>query len=476
MRPDPRGIPWLPHTAAGLRPLALPAGALLAGSWVLGDALHLPLSTAFAGAALAGGWWWLSRPRRPAQPKLPTTLEGWLSRCEAVLLQFETLLGEAQPSSTEPQQDPAQTQRIARLQELRQRQQRSSLEVGMVGLTPPAVTMQPALLEALRGALPLTLHWGHPLPSTSPDWRWPQRLQHCDLLLYALTPPLRAADLRWLATLPTGQPVWLLVQAPATATQSVPDLEQELRSQLPAPLGERLLFWQGDAEGLARATEALRPSLHAGGRQRLLETERRCLAALHATWQSELEALRRQRLKPLLQRTQWAVAGAVFVAPLPSLDLLVLAVANGLMLREMARLWDCPWGSEQLRDAAIELAKAALALGVAEWSSQGLLALMRLEASTWLVSGVLQALSAAYLTRVVAHAMADVLALSSGVAETDLQQLRLQAPLLVAKAAAAEQLNWPAFLRQARDWVLAGPEPTEGGLQTAASSPFMKTS
>ncbi|MCT0201127.1 YcjF family protein [Synechococcus sp. CS-602] len=455
MVPDPRGIPWLPIAATGLRRLALPAGALLAGGWVLGDALHLPLPTALAAAAMTGGWWWLSRPRRPVSPKLPTSLEGWYSRCDALLLQFDKLAvaggltGEARAL--------AQEKRIQQLELLRQRQQRTNLELGVVGLTPPPASMQPALLAALRGALPLTLHWGHPLPSTSPDWQWPQALEQCDLLLYGLTPPLRGADLRWLGSLPQQQAVWLLVDAQPSAAQSLQDLELELRSQLPEPLGERLLFWQGEAEGLGQATAPLQPVLHGGGRQRLIDTDRRCLASLHDAWQTELEALRRQALRPLLQRTQWTVAGAVLIAPLPSLDLLVLAAANGLMLREMARLWNCPWDADQLRDAAMELAKAALALGVAEWSSQGLMALMRLEASTWLVSGALQALSAAYLTRVVAHAMADVLALSSGVPQADLQQLRLQAPLLVAKAAAAEQLDWPAFLRQAKDWVLSGP-------------------
>ena len=59
------------------------------------------------------------------------------------------------------------------------------------------------------------------------------------------------------------------------------------------------------------------------------------------------------------------MAAGVLVAPLPSLDLLVLAAANGLMLREMARLWDCPWSLEQLQAAATQLARAALDQAVA---------------------------------------------------------------------------------------------------------------
>ena len=39
-----------------------------------------------------------------------------------------------------------------------------------------------------------------------------------------------------------------------------------------------------------------------------------------------------------------------------------MAVGNGLMLREMAQVWDCPWTSEVLQVAARHLGAAALAL------------------------------------------------------------------------------------------------------------------
>ena len=181
-------------------------------------------------------------------------------------------------------------------------------------------------------------------------------------------------------------------------------------------------------------------------------TARRRLEGLHRLWQADLERLRRREWQLLQQRTQWVVAAGVLVAPLPSLDLLVLTAANGLMLREMAQLWDCPWTLEQLRAASAELARAALAQGVVEWSSQALAAAVKLHGATWLVGGALQALSAAYLTRVVGRAMADTLALSAGVAEPDLALIRREAPLLVARAADQEKLDWVGFLRQARRW------------------------
>jgi len=131
----------------------------------------------------------------------------------------------------------------------------------------------------------------------------------------------------------------------------------------------------------------------------------------------------------------------------------VLAAANGLMLREMAQLWDCEWDSDALQAAAVELGRAALALGLVEWSTQALGAALRLHHAGWLIGGAMQALSAAYLTRVVGRAMADVLALSAGVSEPDLEAIRRQAPVLVARAAEAEKLDWVSFLQQGMDWL-----------------------
>ena len=83
-----------------------------------------------------------------------------------------------------------------------------------------------------------------------------------------------------------------------------------------------------------------------------------------------------------------------------------------------------------------------------------LLGLAKFEAGSWLVAGTMQSLSAAYLTRVVGRSMADWLALSAGVSEPDLLELKQQAPLLVAHAAEAERLDWTGFVTQSKTWLL----------------------
>ncbi|KEF43297.1 MAG: hypothetical protein ER33_00705 [Cyanobium sp. CACIAM 14] len=424
------------------RPLLLLAGGVIGGELILrslpGESLGL-----LGLGVLAGGWWWLGhRSRTPLQPRLPRSFDGWLNRCRELLLQFERL--EDGPAAGQS----LRRQALASLQE--EEGSRSGLHLALVGSTAPEPSWGPQLRQALRGPLALRLQLGEPLPAVSCERRWPERFAASDAVLFHLRTPLRAADLRWLEAVPKGQPLWLLVQpeAPCDAVA----LAAELASQWPAADPSRLLLWDGRPERLIPCLDPLARWLAKEGPGLRSVTPLRRIEDLHRRWQAELERLRRQRLLQLQQRTQWVVAAGVFAAPVPSLDLLVLAAANGLMLQEMARLWNCPWSPDQLKAAAVELGRASLVLGVVEWSSQALSAAVRLHGATWLVGGALQALGAAYLTRVVSRAMADVLALSVGVEAPDLEAIKREAPLLVARAAEAEKLDWAGFLQQARTW------------------------
>jgi hypothetical protein len=426
---------------------------MLGGGLVLSESLarlfHLDGGALLGGGAMAGGLWLLSRRRSTPQARLPRSLDALLERCEALLIAFERL-------SRQGEACPLQPERQAALQAVASDRRRSALHLALAGGQPLQDSLQGPLLEALRCPQSLQLHWGRPLPALSAHWCWGEAFERCDLLLFHLRPPLRASDLRWLEAVPAGQPLWLLLEADADDPAAA-RLEQEILSLWPGASACQRLRWDGDPGGLASSLAPLAGWLAREGASLPSQTVRRRLEVLHCGWQAELETLRRQEMQRLLQRTQWLVAAGVIAAPVASLDLLVLAVANGLMLQEMARLWDCPWHAESLRQAALELARASLALGLVEWTSQALATALRLHHAGWLVGGTLQALSAAYLTRVVGHAMADVLALSAGVSEPDLAAIKRQAPVLVARAADAARLDWPAFLEQGCSWLQQRP-------------------
>ncbi|WP_371734142.1 DUF697 domain-containing protein [Synechococcus sp. CCY 9618] len=424
------------------RPALLLAGGVLGGELILralpGEGFGL-----VGLGVLAGGWWWLGRrSRTPLQPRLPRSFDGWVRRCQDLLVQFERLEGEGPEN---------RARRCRTLTALREEGARAGLHLAVVGCSTPEAGWGPPFQQGLRGPLALRLQWGEALPAVSTERRWPEGFAAADVVLFHLATPLRAADLRWLETVPAAQPLWLLVRPDVSCDPQA--LAAELASQWPAADPSRVLLWEGGPERLTASLEPLARWLAREGSSLRSLTPLRRIETLHRRWQADLERLRRQRLVQLQQRTQWLVAAGVFAAPLPSVDLLVLAAANGLMLQEMARLWDCPWSTEQLKAAAVELGRASLLLGVVEWSSQALSAAVRLHGATWLVGGALQALSAAYLTRVVSRAMADVLALSVGVDAPDLEAIKREAPLLVARAAEAEKLDWAGFLQQARTWI-----------------------
>lgn len=439
-----------------------PTLAILGGGVLLVDSLHGPLSSLLSLSAASAGLWLLSDRLRPTTVR-PAHSDGWMQRLEALFDTFHRL----DPQGQGCPDGPEQQQRRRQLAELQERQQRSYLEIALVGATGWSDGLQSAFVEACQAPMPLRVHRSAPLPAAAGSWHWPDRFQSCDHLILRLSLPLTAAELRWLEAVPTGQEVWLLVDQPDQPDQSAMAVEA-LKRQLPAALEERLWLWRPACpEQLHHDLQPLTARMLQGAARQPERTQRRNLEALHGRWQVQLEAIRRRQWQQLQQQTQWTVAAGVLVAPVPSLDLLVLAAANGLMLREMARLWDCPWTLGQLQAAAGELAKASLALGVVEWSSQALAGLVKWHGATWLVGGAMQALSAAYLTRVVAHAMADVLALSAGVSEPDLAAIKRQAPLLVARAAEAEKLDWPAFLEQGRQWLRSQAAAAADGGSTA---------
>lgn len=444
-----------------LKPLlrSWPLAAGLGAGVLLLESSHGAISSIVSLGAAATGLWLLSSKLRPSGRQLPSSVEGWLERCQAVLESFERLELSPQPG--------AQEQRRQQLQQLQRRLQDPHLALGLVGSAGWTDVLQNALLQHCPSPSPLRVLRSHPLPPCSEEWRWPDSFRQCDLLLYRLDLPLKAADLRWLEALPEDQSVLLLVDRPSVGDWA--PWFQQLQLQLPERLRGSCWPWTPEKpEGLGEELAPLAERIALCGSPQRQLTQQRCLQELHSHWQLELEALRRREWQQLLQRTQWTVAAGVVVAPLPSLDLLVLAAANGLMLQEMARLWECPWSLEQLQAAAMHLAKAALTLGVVEWSSQALASLVKLHGATWLVGSALQALSAAYLTRVVGRAMADYMALAAGVPEAELELLlQRQAPLLVAQAADAEKLDWSAFLQQAQRWA----QQQEGPFRLSPTTP-----
>ena len=418
----------------------LSVGVIGTGQWLLSDVLHVP-GGGLGVLAAAAGLWWLSRPHKQPTFREPASLKGWIQRCEEVLNQFSELELALQLDGLRA---PRETE-LRRIQGLD-----APLSLGVVATEGSGLPATVQFQQALAGVSQLDLCVATPLPVTSTSWSWPDDLHELDVLLHVLPLPLRAADLLWLDQLHADRPVWLLLHS--SPDMSADDQQEALRCQLPERWHQQLLPWSGAAKDLRGVLQPVRQQLMRSDRVRQA-TRQRLLSDLHRRWQADLETLRRERFRSLLQRSQWIVAGVVMASPVPSVDLMAVAVGNGLMVKEMAKIWNCSWSADVLQVIARQLGMAALAQGVVELSGQALLGLAKLDGSSWIAAGAMQALSAAYLTRVVGVSMADWMALNAGVAEPDLEELKRQAPLLVARAAEQERLNLSGFAQQAREWI-----------------------
>ncbi len=413
--------------------------AAFLGQWFLSDIAHIPggaLGLFVGGAAI----WWAIKPSKLLFDS-PETVHGWVKRCEEVQQQFQTLESE----------DQNMKKRKFRSDELEAILERSEpQQLGFLSTKGVEFPDKEGIKTSLALAPSLDISFSSSLPVLDKKWLFPKAFFEKDLLVYFLPLPLRAADLLWLETIPMDQPSWVMVLC--DDLDSWKDQQKALEAQLPERWAQRILRWNGSSEDINSMLSPIRKVLEQP-KKNLDITKQRLLSKLHSSWQKDLETLRREKFRLIQSRSQWIVAGAVFASPLPSSDLISVAVVNGLMVKEMSDLWACNIKPELLSKVAQQLAAVAIAQGVVEWSGQSLLGMAKLHGTSWIAAGTIQALSAAYLTRVVGRSMADWMALNNGVANPDLDLIKQQAPKLVANAAKLERVDWVGFIRQSKEWI-----------------------
>ncbi len=121
--------------------------------------------------------------------------------------------------------------------------------------------------------------------------------------------------------------------------------------------------------------------------------------ALKTEAQNQLNRMRRDRAMPLIERTQWLVAGTAFANPFPALDLLATAAINAQLVLDLSQLYQKKLTLEQAQVIAKALAALMLKLGVVEASTQAIGALLKTNAITYAAGGLAQGVSGAYFSR-----------------------------------------------------------------------------
>lgn len=136
-------------------------------------------------------------------------------------------------------------------------------------------------------------------------------------------------------------------------------------------------------------------------RQRLVwMTTMRKAGLLKAEAKNWLNGTRRDRATPIIEQYQWIAAAAAFANPVPAFDILATAAINAQMVMDLGNIYQQKFSLEQAQTLAGTMGSLMLKLGLVELSTKAISTVLKSNAVTFVAGGVVQGVSAAYLTRV----------------------------------------------------------------------------
>lgn len=135
------------------------------------------------------------------------------------------------------------------------------------------------------------------------------------------------------------------------------------------------------------------------GQQLIWATTKRAADNLKAEAKTVLNQVRRDRALPLVEQYQWIAAAAAFANPVPALDLLATAAINAQLVIELGAIYQQKFSLSQAQEVAGTMGSLMLKLGLVELSTKAVSTALKSNAVTFVAGGVVQGVSAAYLTR-----------------------------------------------------------------------------
>lgn len=143
-------------------------------------------------------------------------------------------------------------------------------------------------------------------------------------------------------------------------------------------------------------------------RQQLVwATTMRRAKLLKAETKSLLNEVRKLRATPVIEQYQWIAAASAFANPVPALDILATAAINAQMVMDLGGIYQQQFSFEQAKTVAGEMGSLMLKLGLVELSTKTISTVLKTNAVTFVAGGVVQGVSAAYLTRIAGLALVE---------------------------------------------------------------------
>ncbi|MBN3960717.1 YcjF family protein [Nostoc sp. NMS8] len=154
------------------------------------------------------------------------------------------------------------------------------------------------------------------------------------------------------------------------------------------------------AVDIQQLTQQLDEVLVQQGQRLVWLTTMRKAGLLKAEAKNWLNGTRRDRATPIIEQYQWIAAAAAFANPVPALDILATAAINAQMVMDLGNIYQQKFSLEQAQTVAGTMGSLMLKLGLVELSTKVISTVLKSNAVTFVAGGVVQGVSAAYLTRV----------------------------------------------------------------------------
>ncbi|MFN7528961.1 MAG: DUF697 domain-containing protein [Dolichospermum sp.] len=197
--------------------------------------------------------------------------------------------------------------------------------------------------------------------------------------------------------------------------------------------------------------------------QLVCNTTHRQVLLLKSQAKNCLNGLRRDRSIPIIEQYQWIAAAANFANPVPGLDLLATAAINAQMVIDLGNIYQQKISWEQGQQIARTMGSLMLKLGLVELSTKAVTGILKTNVATFVAGGMVEGVSAAYLTRVAGLSLIEYfqeqeIALESGDA-LNLEKLRQVLPTVFQQNQKMAILE--AFVKQGVKRLLPEVKPAE---------------
>jgi uncharacterized protein len=419
------------------KPILIGGLALSAGLLGL-DSLHHVFAhagdTLILGTMAAGGgyWWW---SKQKGQMKAPAT---------AVVVNPETLQHLTAQVNTIIDRltvEGAKSEAIEQLQQqLRHATSQLNRQSHQVAVTGKARVGKTTLIKELQSqteSQSLELLETPALFSTVEnidDVLTQQLASQADLVIFVTTEDLTATEYNYLKQLSQQQRLLLVFNKqdqylPADRQAIQQKIKQTVASLVSADnvlstsaQPQRIKVRKVQADGsvlesieqppvdLQALTQKLQQVLATEGAQMILATTYRQIDQVKTQGKLQLNSLRRHQALPIIEQNQWIVGATAFANPLPALDLLAAAAINTQMIVDLSGIYQQKFSLEQAQEVASNLGGLLLKLGLVEISTQAIGSILKTNAVTFVAGGLIQGMSAAYLTRIVGLTLVEYFA------------------------------------------------------------------